>query len=335
MMSTLDDVEAHIGNVLVEGKRMESNQADDDNQPIPQKQVNKEDNQLILRLEPEPTDNIDRPNTPHMEEDSIEVEIHKPVKYVQAKIVADGGQEGDLIPSDNDPISTKNNDYVTNSFLEGGAGYKTAITPATNEISNEKLLLAQPEEQGKSRGKDDDSGEGEDVDKAHWGMATMRNVKGNPKFPYEKPEGQRKVNPKTMERCKVNSEERRHEVCPSTANDAKSIQHPYINQINLQSNAKSISTLMDLENFLLKGQHLPTIANMATAGDIHYQEDPFPLTHTQKSYAAFSIAIDAITHEFLEEPPQVSLNQFRGGRGFLDKSREAYEGRDHFGLHET
>jgi hypothetical protein len=46
-----------------------------------------------------------------------------------------------------------NPDGNTNSFLEGGTGHKTAVTPGINEINNKKLPLVQPEEQGESRGK--------------------------------------------------------------------------------------------------------------------------------------------------------------------------------------
>jgi len=41
----------------------------------------------------------------------------------------------------------------TNSFLEGGAGHKTAVTPGINEVTNQKLPLAQPGEQGECSGK--------------------------------------------------------------------------------------------------------------------------------------------------------------------------------------
>ena len=42
--------------------------------------------------------------------------------------------------------------YIFNSFLEGGAGHKTTITPGINEITDKELPLAQPEEQGACRG---------------------------------------------------------------------------------------------------------------------------------------------------------------------------------------
>src|SRR5260221_10481191 len=101
-------------------------------------------------------------------------------------------------------------------------------------------------------------------------MTAMRDAKGNLKFPYKKPEGQCKVNSKTVERSKVNSEEGQHKVCPSTVDDTK---YSHTNQIDAQSNIESISTPMDLKNPLLKSQHLPTMANMTETRDIHYQED--------------------------------------------------------------
>src|SRR6266545_50752 len=86
-------------------------------------QTDDDDNQPIFRLdEPRPgPDGIDRPttlHTPHTEEDP-----------------------------------TETNDYLTNSFVEGGAGYKTTVTPGTDELPNEKLPLAQPEKQGEHIGK--------------------------------------------------------------------------------------------------------------------------------------------------------------------------------------
>ena len=128
--------------MLVKGKKTKLNQADsDDNQPIshstdpePNEQVVKDDNQPIFN---QPT----TLHAPHTEEDCTEVEIRKPTNG------------NDLIPMENDT-------HLTNSFPEGGAGHKTAVTPRTDEIPNEKLLLVQPEEQGKNRGKDDSGVEG-------------------------------------------------------------------------------------------------------------------------------------------------------------------------------
>ena len=90
--------------------------------------------------------------------------------------------------------------------------------------------------------------------------------------------------------------------------------HPYTNRIDVQSSVKSISTPMDLGNSLLESQHLPTRAYMAKTKDVllHYQESTPPPTHSPKSFAVFSTTI---TPEFLEEPPQVSSNQFGGGGG--------------------
>ena len=241
--STPDEVEARNGNVLVGGRRTKLNQADgDDNQPIPQptdpepkEQVAEDDNQPIS----------DRTTTPHTEEDSTEVKICKPT---------DG----------NNPIPTKNNTHLTDSFLEGGAGHKTAVTPGTDEIPNEKLLLAQPDEQGENR--------------------AMRDAKGDPKFPDEKPEG----------RHKVNSEEGRHKVCPSTADDAKSILdntkpiwHSYAVQI------PSAKLILRLAN---KDQHLSDVVKIATMKDL-------PLMDT------------TLTNGPLEGPPRISSDQSRGGGG--------------------
>ncbi len=55
----------------------------------------------------------------------------------------------------------------TNSFLEGGAGHKTAVTPGINEVTNQKLPLAQPEEQGECSGKAASEANGGGVDDAN------------------------------------------------------------------------------------------------------------------------------------------------------------------------
>ena len=89
------------------------NFAHDSNQPIPQQTDSEPD-----KPQPGP-DDADRPatlHTPHTEDDSTEVEIHKP---------------------------TKNDTHLTDSFPERGASHKTAVTPGTDEI-HKKLLLAQP-----------------------------------------------------------------------------------------------------------------------------------------------------------------------------------------------
>ena len=71
-----------------------------------------------------------------------------------------------------------NPDGNTNSFLEGGAGHKTAVTRGISEIK--KLPLVQPEEQGKSRGKVASGEYGEDVDKVGWGITTITNAEHDP-----------------------------------------------------------------------------------------------------------------------------------------------------------
>jgi hypothetical protein len=69
---------------------------------------------------------------------------------------------------------------------------------------------------------------------------------------------------------------------------------------------------MNLENSLLKSQYLLTVADNAKTRGIHYQEGICPLTHTQKSYAACSIAIDVITAKVfaknLEDPGGMHSN---------------------------
>jgi len=89
--------------------------------------------------------------------------------------------------------------YVFNSFLEGGAGHKTAVTPGINEITDKELPLAQPEEQGACRGKVASGNHDEGVDDVVGGITTITSAKDDP-------EGRRGVNPETAKRRKVNSE---------------------------------------------------------------------------------------------------------------------------------
>ena len=69
--------------------------------------------------------------------------------------------------------------------------------------------------------------------------------------------------------------------------------------------------LMNLENYPLKSQHVPTIANMMKTRDIHYQEDIVPLTQTLKLYTTFSIMIGAIT-PINEAKEQRKVNSRKG-----------------------
>ena len=83
----------------------------------------------------------------------------------------------------------------------------------------------------------------------------------------------------------------------------------------MQSNfndTEHVSTLNDHKKFLLDGQHLPSPAKIT---NIPFREGIGPSTHTPNPNTTSSIAIDAITDENLEEPPQISSDQSRGGGG--------------------
>jgi len=293
--------ELNLGNVPVEGERENLDE-----------QVNQEDNQPLPQLdEPEPgPDEIDQPTTQHIEEDSTEVENREPI---------DG----------NDPIPTEYDVYLTltDSFLEGGAGHKTAVTPGTN---------AQPEEKGQSRGKDDSGEEGKGVDEVDWGITTVderpkevgevgedrENMEGTrrptgPGFPDFEPEpvhlnssisderivdleqtecscgDPRKNNPQLQKALEDPAE--RPKVYPGTADDAESVPHPYTDQFPVQSNfddIKSISRPMDLENTLTEGQHGSSRAKIKTTNNLPFREGIGSLTPTPKSCAEEGKGVD-------------------------------------------
>jgi hypothetical protein len=185
-----------------------------------------------------------------------------------------------------------------------GSREKDPTTP--REI---QLPLAQPKEQGKSRGKAASSEDGEGVDEVGWGIDILKNM-------AEEPARRRKVCLETAERRKVNSEEEgRHKVCPSAADDTKSARHSYTVQIPAQSNfddPEFISRRMDLENSLTEGQPPATRAEIAKTANLPYREGIGPLTHIPKPNSMFPIAFDAITPGNLEEPPQMSTGKPRG-----------------------
>jgi len=214
--------------------------------------------------------------------------------------------------------------------------------PKTITLKGTELPLAQPEEQGKCRGK---AASGESTDDDEWAAATTRNCE----FPYNVAKGDAGYlkmapaweyysnavwNPWAVDeiegesRGKAASEDGegvdeanqafapettgRRKVNPNTEDDAKS--NPRI-PIHMQSNfddTKHVSTLNDHKKFLLDGQHLPSPAKIT---NIPFREGIGPSTHTPNPNTTSSIAIDAITDENLEEPPQISSDQSRGGGG--------------------
>ena len=109
--------------------------------------------------------------------------------------------------ADESPNGQKDPDYIINSFLEEGAGHKTAVTPGINKVPHKKLPLAHPEEQGKSRGKT--ASGGEVVDNVDWGIATMDTRKMEPMQEYYSNAVWESPDEKTAERREVNSMEGR------------------------------------------------------------------------------------------------------------------------------
>ena len=128
----------------------------------------------------------------------------------------------------------------------------------------------------------------EDLEPLHMSLGQPRGEGGGKEGvswinPRKHPKGRRKVNPEIAERRKVNSD---------VEDDAKSIPPNF-------DDADLTPTPMDHDETLSKGQHPP------------------------KSYAALSIAIDAIN---LEEPPQISSDKSRGGGGTPCINAREHEG---------
>ena len=93
---------------------------------------------------------------------------------------------------------------------------------------------------------------------------------------------------------------------------------PYTNPIPARfsfEGAEPVSTPMDPNVTLSKGQHPSSLSKIAKIKNLPYQEGTGPLMHTPKSDGAFPIVIDAITTQFREEPSQNSSDQSRGGGG--------------------
>jgi len=140
----------------------------------------------------------------------------------------------------------------------------------------------------------------------------------------DKEKERRRKSASSRERRKVNSEEEgRRKVNPSAADDAKPARHPQTTQTPVQSNfddAEFVSTPMNLNATLSGGQHLSTAAEIAKTTNLPYREGIGPLAHTTKPYTTPSIAINAITPNFREEPPHISSNQFRqrGGASWVN-----------------
>jgi hypothetical protein len=165
----------------------------------------------------------------------------------------------------NVPVEGERGDFDERVNNEGN---QPIPQPATKPEPEEKLPLAQPEEQGECRGKAASGEKGEGVDEVDWGIVTVdEHPKGVepaqeyysnavwefPEPPDEKTrrrkvnlgmEGRRKVKPAPMERREVNSK---------VEDDAKSNPHT----------PKFASRPMDLENTLLESQRPPTTANIA------------------------------------------------------------------------
>ena len=90
--------------------------------------------------------------------------------------------------------------------------------------------------------------------------------------------------------------------------------HPIPMQFSFEG-AEPTPQPMDPNVTLSKGQCPSSLAEIVKTKNLLRREGIGPLTRTPKLDGAFPIAIDAITAEFCEEPPQISSDQSRGGGG--------------------
>jgi len=93
---------------------------------------------------------------------------------------------------------------------------------------------------------------------------------------------------------------------------------PYTNPIPARfsfEGAEPAPMPMDPNVTLSKGQYPSSLAEIVKTKNLPCREGIGPLTHTPKPDGTFPIAIDTITAEFCEEPPQISSDQSRGGGG--------------------
>jgi hypothetical protein len=211
--------------------------------------------------------------------------------------------------------------------------------------NEEKLPLAQLEEQGGTDvGKVACRGSGEGVDEANEAIQASATTTNNPlrrrKVNLEPETGRRKVKSSTKDDAK--SILREEEVCAGVIPHAV---HPKVLKkppeyysgtvwdppdegkgkveersggelIDMDFNdAEPISTPMDPNETLSEGQPLSLAEMIVKIENLPHREGIGPLTHTPKLDDAVAIAIDAITPENREEPPQVSSDKSRGGGG--------------------
>jgi len=90
--------------------------------------------------------------------------------------------------------------------------------------------------------------------------------------------------------------------------------HPIPVQFSFEG-AEPAPQPMDPNATLSKGQYPSSLAEIVKTKNLLCREGIGPLMHTPKPDGTFPIVIDAITAEFCEEPPQISLDQSRGGGG--------------------
>ena len=158
----------------------------------------------------------------------------------------------------------------------------------------EKLLLAQPEEQGECRGKAASEEDGEGADEAN--------------------EANRALSPETKDDAKSNpgkGDDTKSN--PREEDDAKSNPDiPTHTQSNLDD-ADLVSTPLDQNETLSKGQHPSSITDFAKMNDVPFREGIGSPTHLQK---------------FREDPLQIPSDKSRGGTSCIN-ARKDEEGVTH------
>ena len=183
------------------------------------------------------------------------------------------------------------------------------MTQVEEHTPNEKLPLAQPEEQGEYRGTAASEGSGEGVDEAY--------EKAREPDWHGAKSAHAGVILHTLHSKSLKKMAR--EYYSGTIWDPN-----YEGEGNMErrnggeltvlnfDDTEPESTPMDRENLLSNGQYLPEPANFTKTSNIPYREGIRPATHTPKPNA---IATDTITPEIRKELPQVSSDKSRGGGG--------------------
>jgi len=325
-----------LWNELVEGESVEIDERVDNeaNQPIPQP----------AEFRPESED-VDWPITLQIDKDPTDTKIGKP------KIVAEDPGER-AVDREKDPITPKGTKLpLAQPEEQGECGGKAASGEAgegvievdwgivtmdkrPKETSMKELELAQEYYPSATRNFEEIAGKpprrrkvclkalerrkvcskvGDDVKSVlDWEVATLAGNKNGCQINGELVDGCKERDKTTYLDIKI---ERDLEIGPTSPS-----KQPYTNLIparfSFEGAEPAPMPTMDPNMTLSKGQYPSSLAEIVKTKNLPCREGIGPLTaHTPKPDGTFPIAINAITAEFCEEPPQISWDQSRGGGG--------------------